>query len=73
MDRCINCLYLIFLIILASAPTITEQKKYRKSEDNDILEKSEVTLKIPTYAIKMPPIITSRKRTGTNKVDPQPG
>ncbi|RZC32789.1 uncharacterized protein BDFB_003999, partial [Asbolus verrucosus] len=51
--------------------TVNSKKKKNKLNDseNDVLEKSEVILKFPTYALKMPPIITSRKHAN-NKVDP---
>lgn len=69
---------ILFLIIIVIDCTISVKKKKTKrnnsddSIENDILEKSEVVLKFPTYAMKMPPIITSRRRT-SSKVDPLPG
>lgn len=60
------------VVVLLSASGNTKRKKNKFSSENDVLEKSEVTLKFPTYALKMPPIITSRKRTNA-KIDPVPG
>ncbi|XP_063920533.1 balbiani ring protein 3-like [Zophobas morio] len=61
----------LVVVVLLSASGNTKRKKNKFSSENDVLEKSEVTLKFPTYALKMPPIITSRKRTNA-KIDPVP-
>jgi hypothetical protein len=61
---------IVFLIILLSVSVTSKRKKANKyNSDNEILEKSEVTLKFPMYALKVPPVITSRKPSKT-KLDP---
>ncbi|CAH1371271.1 unnamed protein product [Tenebrio molitor] len=65
-----KCIPIVFLIILLSVSVTSKRKKANKyNSDNEILEKSEVTLKFPMYALKVPPVITSRKPSKT-KLDP---
>lgn len=69
--RDMKCIQVIVTILLLFSVSIySKQRKRKYSLENDVLEKSEVILKYPTYALKMPPIITSRKRM-SSKVDPE--
>ncbi|XP_044255575.1 balbiani ring protein 3-like [Tribolium madens] len=60
-----KCMQVIFLVLIFTVSISTKRRK-NKYTDNDVLEKSEVTVKYPTYALKIPPIITARKWTSSS-------